>query len=48
MFMISDEHSYTEPEVGVKFCMINFSKLEYIYIVKCFYDVGIEALSLRS
>ena len=28
LFMIS-EHSYREPEVGVKFCMINFSKLVY-------------------
>jgi len=27
-FMIS-EHSYREAEVGVKFCMINFSKLVY-------------------
>jgi len=28
LFMIS-EHSCREPEVGVKFCMINFSKLVY-------------------
>jgi len=42
--MIS-EHSYREPEVGVKFCMLNFSKLVYC---KVFYDAGIEALSLRS
>jgi len=28
LFTIS-EHSYREPEVGVKFCMNNFSKLVY-------------------
>jgi len=28
LFTIS-EHSYREPEVGVKFCMNNFTKLVY-------------------
>jgi len=28
LFMIS-EHSYREPDIGVKFCITNFSKLAY-------------------
>ena len=30
---MTSEHSCTEPEVGVKFCMINFSKLVYCKVV---------------
>ena len=41
LFTIS-QHSYRESEVGVKFCMINFSKLVYCKVV---YDAGIEALA---
>ena len=31
LFTIS-EHSYREPEVGVKFCMNNFTKLVYCIV----------------
>jgi len=36
LFMIT-EHSYREPEVGVKFCMINFSKLVYCKVFLCIF-----------
>jgi len=47
LFMIS-EHSYREPEVGVKFCMINFSKLVYCKVFLWCGHIGFKPAVVNS